>query len=295
MYMLKPVLCQVAAFVGGALLSSAALSAATQVSYPASEGASDTRHDDVIEILRTALSETVPEFGPFELQAAPRKLNKEQIFSELKAGKTINIAWGPTSAEKEAAMLPLRIPLRKGLLGYRIALIQKDKQAQLDKVKTLPDLKKLSILQGSGWSDVKLYEANGFKVSTAKYDALFKMTASGSIDLFPRGLSEVFGEHQKNLKNNPDLAIEQGMLIYYPWPYYFFFNKNETALHKRLDTGIRKMMKDGSFDAIFRKYNGKAIEQANFKGRRIFRIKNDTLPKETPFDDPSLWFNPLNY
>ena len=293
--MLKPVLCRVAAFVGGALLSSAALSAATQVSYPAGEGAGDTRHDDVIEILRTALSKTVAEFGPFELQAAARKLNKEQILSELKAGKTINIAWGPTSVEKEADMLPLRIPLRKGLLGYRIALIQKDKQAELDKVKSLSELKKLSILQGSGWSDVKLYEANGFKVSTAKYDELFKMTASGGIDLFPRGLSEVFGEHQKNLKNNPDLAIEQGMLIYYPWPYYFFFNKNETALHKRLDTGIRKMMKDGSFDAIFRKYNGKAIEQANFKGRRIFRIKNDILPKETPFDDPSLWFNPLNY
>jgi hypothetical protein len=277
-----------------ALLAStpAALAAGIKVSYPANETAGDTRFNDLMEILQGALEKTTAEFGPFELEASKQKMNEERYLSELKNGGGINIAWSSTSTEKEATLLPLRIPLRKGILGYRVALISKENQTKIDQVKSLADLKKLSIGQGTGWGDVKLYEANGFSVSTAKYDELFKMTNAGKFDLFPRGISEAFAEQEQQVKTNPNLVVEKNMLIYYPWPYYFFFNKADAALEKRIDVGIRKMMKDGSFDAIFKKYNGKAIEQANFKGRKIYRLKNDQLPKETPYSDTTLWFNP---
>jgi hypothetical protein len=29
------------------------------------------------------------------------------------------------------------------------------------------------------------------------------------------------------------------------------------------------------------------------KHRRIIRLENPLLPKDTPLDDPSLWFDPL--
>ncbi|HAT31005.1 MAG TPA: amino acid ABC transporter substrate-binding protein [Janthinobacterium sp.] len=280
--------------VAAALLSTAALGAGMKVTYPANETAGDTRFNDLMEIMRMALEKTTPEFGPFELEASSEKMNEDRILSELKNGKSINIAWTSTSTEKEKDLLPIRIPLRKGILGYRVALIQANKQAEIDKIGTLIELKKLSIGQGIGWGDVKLYEANGFNVTTAKYDDLFKMTASGRFDLFPRGISEAFAEEERNVKANPTLAVEKNILIYYPWPYYFFFNKSDAALQKRMEAGLRKMIKDGSFDVIFKKYNGKAIAQANLKGRKIFRIKNPLLPKETPFDDPSLWFNPVS-
>jgi ABC-type amino acid transport substrate-binding protein len=274
------------------LCATAAHGAALKVTYPVNETAGDTRFNDLMEILQTALEKTTPEFGPFELEASKQKMNEERYLAELQKGQVINIAWSSTSTEKEAALLPLRIPLRKGILGYRVALISKENQAKIDQVKSLADLKKLTIGQGTGWGDVKLYEANGFSVTTAKYADLFKMTSSGKFDLFPRGISEAFAEYEQHAKSEPNLTVEKNMLIYYPWPYYFFFNKNDVALQKRIETGIRKMIKDGSFDAIFKKYNGKAIEQANFKGRKIYRIKNDLLPKETPYNDTSLWFNP---
>ena len=270
----------------------AAQAAGVKVVYPANETAGDTRFSDLMEILQGALDKTTAEFGPFELEPSKQKMNEERYLAELKNGGGVNIAWSSTSTEKEATLLPLRIPLRKGILGYRVALISKENQAKIDQVKTLADLKKLSIGQGAGWGDVKLYEANGFNVSTAKYDELFKMTSAGKFDLFPRGISEAFAEQEQHSKTNPNLVVEKNMLIYYPWPYYFFFNKADAALEKRIDVGIRKMMKDGSFDAIFKKYNGKAIEQANFKGRKIYRLKNDQLPKETPYADTTLWFNP---
>ncbi len=75
---------------------------------------------------------------------------------------------------------------------------------------------------------------------------------------------------------------------------YFFFNKVNKSLAKRIETGLRKMMKDGSFDAIFMKYNSSSIRKANLKNRRIIRIVNPSLPKDTPLADPSLWFDPAS-
>jgi membrane-bound lytic murein transglycosylase MltF len=113
-------------------------------------------------------------------------------------------------------------------------------------------------------------------------------------DLFPRGIGEVFKEFDEHAKLSPDLAIEQHLLIQYPWPYYFFFNNRDTALAARVETGLRAMIKDGSFDAIFRKYNGADIERAKLNDRRVIRINNPFLPKDTPLDDKSLWFDPTS-
>lgn len=264
----------------------------TVVTYPAFEVASDQRYLDLLEILQTALERTTPEFGPFELKASDTAMNEPRYLLQLKHGQSINIAWSSTSREKETDLLPLRIPLRKGILGYRIAFVAKQNQAKIDQVQNLEDLKKLTLGQGTGWGDVKLYEANGIRVKTAPYDNLFRMVSLERFDLFPRGISEVGPEFTTYSKDNPNLAIEQNLLIYYPWPYYFFFNRADTALKNRIESGIRTMMADGSFDALFKKYNGKAIAEAKLKNRRIIKIHNQLLPKETPLQDKSLWFDP---
>lgn len=121
------------------LCATAAHGAALKVTYPVNETAGDTRFNDLMEILQTALEKTTSEFGPFELEASKQKMNEERYLAELQKGQVINIAWSSTSTEKEAALLPLRIPLRKGILGYRVALISKENQAKIDQVKSLAD------------------------------------------------------------------------------------------------------------------------------------------------------------
>ncbi len=262
------------------------------VVYPASEMADDVRFDDLTEILRAALEKTVPEYGPYVLKSSGIRMNEARYLAQLRAGDMVNVMWSSTSVEKEKEFLTIRIPLRKGILGFRIALIAKNKQARMDEVKTIEDLRRLTVGQGVGWGDIKLYEKNGMQVTQADYDSLFKMTAAGRFDLFPRGINEIFPEYARYAASNPNLRIEKNLLIYYPWPYYFFFNRRDAALRDRVEAGLRKMLADGSYDALFWKYNGKAIEEANLKGRRIIRLKNDLLPKETPLDNPALWFDP---
>jgi len=264
----------------------------TLVIHPANEEQGDPRFNDVKEILRMALDKTVDEFGPYQLRPSKQHMNGLRYLSNLAKEEDLNVVWSSTTEEKERDYLPIRIPLRKGILGYRVVLVHKDKQALLKEVKTLLDLRRFAIGQGVGWEDAKLYEVNGINVVEAKYSNLFRMLSYQRFDLFPRGINEVFSEFDKESKLNPDLVIDDQILIHYPWPYYFFVSKKNTTLHKRLEAGLRKMIKDGSFDAIFWKYNAKAIEAVNFKKRRIISIENYLLPRKTPLHDATLWFHP---
>lgn len=283
---------RVGIFLGCLFFSAVTCSASTRVIYPADEIETDSRHGDLIEILNTALMKTVPEFGPYELKPSHSRMNEARYMLDLQKGEEVNVAWSATSVEKEQAYLPIRIPLRKGILGYRILLIAKDAQKRIDQVHTVEDLKKIMVGQGIGWGDVDLYRSNGLTVTTANYDNLFRMVAANRIDIFPRGVNEVLPEYEHYVKENPNLAIEKNLLIYYPWPFYFFFNKADVALHDRIEAGLGKMIKDGSFDAIFKKYNRRMIQQLDLKSRRIITLNNTLLPKETPLNIPEFWFDP---
>lgn len=292
--MFKRIVFWLCLFVGG-ITAGPLLAAGMKVTYPANESANDPRFNDLIEILHIALEKTVAESGPYELGPSEMAMNEARYLRELRDGRSVNIIWSSTSYEKERDYLPLRIPLRKGLLGYRVALTSSQNQEKIDKVQTVEDLRKLTMGQGTGWGDVRLYQDNGIDVVTTKYENLFRMVAQSRFDLFPRGIGEVFSEFEMHGKQVPNLQIEKNLLIYYPWPYYFFFKKSDTALYERVERGIHKMIADGSFDAIFRKYNDKAIRQARLKERRIIRLENRFLPKDTPLNDTRLWFDPARY
>jgi ABC-type amino acid transport substrate-binding protein len=290
-------LCQVLSLIGLCLYLSGTCRAqtdTTEVIYPAPESAQDVRYSDLVEILRGALDHTVVRYGPYRLEPSEQIMNEARQFTMLdENSELLNVIWSSTSEAKERNFIAIRIPLRKGLLGYRIALIDKGDQARFDAVQNADDLKKLTVGQGIGWGDVAIYNGNGFHVVVANYDQLFPMLAARRFDFFPRGIGEVFHEYEAQKMREPNLAIEQHLLIEYPWPYYFFLNRSNRALAERIETGLRAMIKDGSLDAIFKKYNSADIERAQLKNRRIIRIDNPLLPKDTPLDDPSLWFDPV--
>ncbi len=275
------------------LISPFTLGADTVVIYPKPQSEKDIRTNDLIALLKHSLEITKETHGPYRLQTSDSVMTESRQLAALRQGQGINIVWSSTSKALEKKLLPIRIPLRKGLLGYRISLIDKANQESIDKIKTLADLKSISIGQGRGWGDVDIYKTNDIEVQQAPYNSLFKMVANNRFDLFPRGINEIFDEHNAQAKVTPNLAIEKNLMIVYAWPYYFFTNPKDKAIADRIEYGLRKMIADGSFNKIFLRYHGNSIKQANVHQRRIIRINNNLLPTTVPLDDKSLWFDPL--
>ena len=56
---------------------------------------------------------------------------------------TLDVMWGATKNSYEQRMLPIRIPLFKGLLGHRLFIIRSDNQSKFNKVS---DIRKLVFL-----------------------------------------------------------------------------------------------------------------------------------------------------
>jgi len=201
--------------------------------------------------------------------------------------------WTSSYADLVEQFLPIRIPIFKGLLGYRLLIINKNDQSKFDQVQSLADLKKLTLGQGRTWGDTHILESAGFKVvKVTKYQSLFYMVDGGRFDAFPRGVHEPYGEIAKHPELN--LTVEKHLMLSYKMPMYLFVSRESKELAKNIETGLNRAIADGSFDEVF--YGDpmvkSALEMADMKNRRTFYIDNPLLSKETPIDRKELWFDP---
>jgi hypothetical protein len=263
-----------------------------EIIYPPPQSEFDTRDQDFVELLTTALEKTAPADGPVTMRAA-RYMNPSRFLYEMKQGRNISVIWAAVSAELEDELLPIRIPLRKGILGYRVFLIHQRDQAQFSAIATIDQLKRLRVGQGFTWLDVKILQNAGFNVVTGtSYEGLFKMLMAKRFDYFSRGIIEASAEVNARQAQYPDMVVESSKMLYYPLPKYFYVKKDNAKLAKRIERGLEMMIVDGSFEAIFRKYNQVYIDQANFRSRMIFKLENPYLPNTVPYYRKELWFHP---
>ena len=242
-------------------------------------------------LLKLALSK-IPEKYEWD-ESAPT--NTEARIIQMVDENQLDVCWYATTNEFEERMKPIRIPIFKGLLGYRVLMIKKGTQSKFDGIRTLEDLRRVSLASGRFWADTDVLLANGLNViKVLKYDGMFFMLDGNRFDAFPRGAHEPWGEIARY--PNLELEVEKNLLMVYPNPFYFFVNKSNTELAKNIEKGFRIAMEDGSFDEYF--LNDPAVKdvlaKANLKDRTIIQLKNPTLPKLTPLDDKGLWFDPYS-
>lgn len=241
------------------------------------------------EMLELALSYSNNKYKTTSDTAAEKTIARKM--SDIDSG-TMDVMWTATDKEMESAMLPIRIPLYKGLFGYRVLLINKDNLSKFSNIETLEDLKKITLGQGTSWADTKILEANGFTVvKTTKYPGLMYMVDGGRFDAFPRGVHEPWEEIKNFSKLN--LAVEPRLMLAYKMPFYLFVNKNNKTLASDIEHGFNLAIADGSFDKHF--YANKSVEAAikfgNMRNRKIFELKNPGLPEGTPVDRTELWLD----
>lgn len=201
-----------------------------------------------------------------------------------------DVHWLNTTAEREAELLPVRIPLYKGAIGWRALFIRPDMQREFNKITTEQELKRHVFVQGHDWADVEILLKNGFAIERASnWQGLFKMVSLNRAQAFPRSIVEIVSEKKEKVAS--ELAIENTLILRYPAAYYFFVAKNNHGLKNALEHGLKKSLQDGSFDRLFFETFGQQMSQLNLEQRRIISIDHPNLQNQMPIEDKQLWFS----
>lgn len=267
------------------LLAHGSATAVEIVRYPIPESAADQRYDYPRKLLELVLSKTRTAYR-VEYPAVSMSQSRQVI--ELEAGRMIDVSSLPSSAEREARLLPIRVPVNKGLLGWRLGLVRKGDTNRVAQVKTLSDLMGVRIAQGQDWPDTQILGGNGLEViNGSTYEGLFKMLESQRFDYFPRSVMEIWDEQEAHAST---LEIEPHVALHYFYDSYFFVNKRNTKLAADISEGMEKAIADGSFDKLFNEHWGERVRKARLNERTVIELRNPLLTPETPSNRRELWF-----
>lgn len=239
--------------------------------------------------LRVALAELDT---PYELDVIREEMTQTRVTEQLRAGK-LEVMWLASDQKAEDSLLPIRFPLLKGLLGYRVCIINPDNQGKFSAVRTMEDLKALTFGQGYGWPDVETLRSNGLQVVvTSKYENLFHMVEGGRFDGFPRGVLEPWVELRS--RQELGLTVDTNVLLIYRLPFYLFVAPNNPELAQQLHEGFERALSNGNFDRYFYGHEmvKSALDRAKLQERQgVFYLNNPTLSKQTPLDRTDYWFD----
>lgn len=254
----------------------------------------DTNHIYFYTLLQSILDVTKDEYKKSYVEYN-HNFEQGRAFAKLKSGKKIDIHWAGTNLKREEEFLSVKIPLIKGLLGYRMFIINKKNIKTFDEINTFEDLKKLKACQGTHWPDTKVLKHSGIKVvQNSNYEAMFLQVLNGRCDYFPRGVNEAFIEIKARKHKYQDLVLYKKIILYYPFPMYFFLNKKSITLKNRVEKGLLKLIEDKSFERYLRSsQNTKNLfPLSSWMNVKIFKLANPYLSKETDINNAKFWIIP---
>ncbi len=238
------------------------------------------------ELLQHALSYH-PE-KKYQLVGFKNEIPKHRAFDFMNDRNAIDIIFGGATIYRESISLPVRIPILKGLNGWRMPIINKSKKDLFTTINSISSFKDLVPGQYYSWSDTKILESNGIEIAKGSdYEGLFQMLDKNRFDYFPRSVLEI--ENDYNARKHLNIMIDPTTLIHYPTAYYFFVAKENKTLHEDISFGLQQAIADKSFDKIFNKYYGEIIATIMNKNKKVFLLNNPLLPKQTPLSEKHLW------
>jgi hypothetical protein len=261
--------------------------AETRVIYPGPKSDPTKALSYEVKLLALALQKSG---GEYKLEAGELDLPQQRSIVNLTYGKQLDVLWTMTSVERETELLPIRIPIDKGLLGWRLLFVRASELPLFAQITDAKELQRLLAGQGHDWPDTGILQNNGYRVyGVSNNSGLFEMLNKNRLDYFPRSVQEIWIEAA--CKSALNLVIEPNIALHYPTAKYFFVRRGNLALANAIESGLEIALADGSFDRLFLEQNGLALARAQLAKRRVFTMSNPLLPKETPLARKALWWS----
>lgn len=269
------------------LFTFSGVAATWQINYARLDETLDHRANYPLAVLRLALDHTGVRY---QLQPTRKVLLQGKAIKQLKANREVSLVWSMTDKDREEELLPIRIPIYKGLIGWRIFLVRKESQTLFESFTSIQELREYVPVQGYDWPDTKILQANGFEVVTSNdYSTMFDIVRLDRANFFPRSIVEIWSEIDNEL-DEKSLVVEPHMVLRYPTATYFFFNNRNVVLKNLIETGMKRAIASGEFDKLFYDVHRPFLEQADIQNRLVFELDNPILPEETPLDNREYWY-----
>ncbi len=208
--------------------------------------------------------------------------------------KLYDINWMHTNSEREQELLPIRIPLFRGLIGWRIFLVRREDSEKFAGIKVVDDIRSLTAGIGHDWPDIAIYRHNKYKIfSSSGRQSLVSMLKGRRIDYFPRAIPEAWKEI--DLLNAHDIVVEDTLALRYHSAYYFFVTKENRELAELIEKGLQIAIDDGSFEKMFFEYYDDYLARTKLENRKVFNMANPHFRDVANPEDAKLWFEIEDY
>jgi ABC-type amino acid transport substrate-binding protein len=214
--------------------------------------------------------------------------------SQIIEGQQLDIFWVGTDTQREIELRAIRIPLDRGLLGFRRFIIHKSMRAKFDQVNSIDDLKGLIGCQGLNWPDTLILRNSGLRIKeVAGFESLFQLVVAKRCDYFPRGIAEADIEISERSEKYPELMVYESLIVHYPFTIYFFVNKKNEELAQWIEQGLEKLIDSGEFYTYMQShpFTASTIPLPTEQSVQYFRIPNPLLSSDTPINNSKYWFS----
>ncbi|WP_137225314.1 hypothetical protein [Shewanella sp. MEBiC00475] len=240
-----------------------------------SESELDNRYQYPYDLLALVIEATKVDFGEASLTVSSMIMSRNRTFRALKDGHTINIIAEASKLEWDEQLIPIKIPIRKGIQGFRIFIIKQENAATLANITTLAQLTSLNTGSGSQWSTKVAMQKAGFKVvESNEYNSLFNMLSKERFITFGRGVNEVFQEIELFKQHYPELVVDEHLMLNIPLATYYYVSPDKPRLAQRIQVGLQRIIESGQFDQLFYQYHCTYLIKSKLNQRLIFKIDN---------------------
>lgn len=241
-------------------------------------------------VLKAVLEVTEKDFGLWKIKETAIDLpgdTESKVFSEKNFDLFVTIAGNQKFKNQEVHVI--KEPLAKNLLGYRIPIVNEKVSKQFHSEAKASDLKALVHGIPETWSDVEIFEQNGYSVlEKGSLDNLFERLSKDEFDYSAFGANEILSVFKHRASKFENLEIAQGILFYYPFPMVFYVHPHQKKLAERLEIGMERIQKNGKLDSIFNSFYATLIEDLKLNQRKIFNLENPFIPEAFKTLQPDL-------
>ena len=192
----------------------------------------------------------------------------------------------PNLVSQESGLVPVRQPLRRGLLGLRLLVARPGDADRLMRVESLTALKRDFVMgYGNTWMDREVLEDLGFRMTVgSSYTGLFDMLRAGRFDYLSRGVNELGPEVADPRLAGRDLVVVPGIALYYPLDDYFHVTRRRPELARAIERGFQRALADGSYAELFHRHFDAAMRDARLDERSIIHVSGYPVPPDTPLE-----------